>query len=78
MVTDVDAEAGADLVFELARHYFDIGAGDVDACVEASFVVSVSDCAAIAYVCTDRAVVRALLPGVAIVWPTKRLFSKLG
>jgi len=43
VITDINANAGTDLVFELAGHDLDVGPGDGDASVKAGFVVGIGD-----------------------------------
>lgn len=78
VVTNIDALAWADLVFELTGHHFDVGAGDGDSSIQTSLVVGVSDCAAEAHVGSNRAVVGTLGTGVTIVGPAEGLLSELG
>ena len=56
----------------MSWHDLGVSAGDLDASVEASSVVSVSDDSAEAVVGANRAIVRALRSGVTIVGPSKR------
>ena len=53
MVTDSDADAGADLEFPLAWHNFSICARNLDSSVKASFVVHISNDTPEADVCAD-------------------------
>ena len=73
MVANLDAEARSNLVLPLSRHDLGICSGDFDAGVETGLVMQVSDLTAEADVATDRAVVGALLPGVAVLGPAKWL-----
>jgi len=72
LIADGDTLDGADLVFPLAGHNLSVGAGDLDASVEAGSVVSVSDDSTEAVVGTYTAVVGALRARVAIVGPAER------
>lgn len=67
-----DAFAGPDLVFPLRRHDFGVGAGYVDAGVQAGFVVCLDDVSAEDPTGADAAVVRALGGGESILGPAIR------
>ena len=68
----VNAEARADLVLPLSRHDFSVGAGDLDARVQASLVVSLHDISAHDLAGAVTAVVWALWSGEAVLWPPVR------
>jgi len=72
LIADGNTLDGADLELPLAWHDFSIGAGDLDASVEACSIVSVGDDSTVAVVGTYTAVVGALWAGVAVVWPAQR------
>lgn len=69
MLRTVDARAGTDLVLPLSRHDLGVGAGDVDASVQAGLVVSLNNVTAEDLAGTDTAVVRTLGTGVATLGP---------
>lgn len=78
VVTDIDTSAGSDLILKLTGHDFDVGSRNVDASIEASLVVSVSDSTSKADVGTNGAVVGTLSAGVTIVGPSEGLLGELG
>lgn len=65
----LNALARADLVLPLSGHDLGVGAGDVDAGVQAGLVVGVDDVAAEDLAGADTAVVGALGPGEAVLGP---------
>lgn len=65
----VNAGARTDLVLPLSRHDLGVGAGDVDASVQAGLVVSLDDVAAEDLARADTAVVRTLGTGEAALGP---------
>ena len=65
LVAHLDAHAGPDLELPLRRHHFGVGAGNLDARVEARAVVRFDDVALHDLAGADAAVVRALGGGVA-------------
>lgn len=77
LVTDLNAEAGADLVLPLAGHDLVVGAGDLDTSEEAGLVVGVHDSATVADVGTHRAVVGTLRSWETISGPPERPNSEL-
>jgi len=78
LVTDGKSEAGTNLVFPLAWHDLSIGSRDLDAGIQTSFVVGVSDNATEAVVGTNGAIVRALGSGVSVVRPANWPGGELG
>ena len=76
-VSDLDADGGTDLVLPLAGHDLAVGAGDLDASVEAGLVVSVHDGSAVAVVGADGAVVGSLGAGEAGAGPSEGLDDEL-
>jgi hypothetical protein len=78
VVTNFNTSAGSNLVLPLTGHNFRIGTRNFDTSVKAGLVVSISNKATEAHVGASRAVVRPLLSGVSIVWPSQGMGSKLG
>eukprot|EP00356_Strombidium_inclinatum_P008052 CAMPEP_0170486484 /NCGR_PEP_ID=MMETSP0208-20121228/5491_1 /TAXON_ID=197538 /ORGANISM="Strombidium inclinatum, Strain S3" /LENGTH=400 /DNA_ID=CAMNT_0010760441 /DNA_START=89 /DNA_END=1291 /DNA_ORIENTATION=+ len=65
VVTLLDTRAGPNLELPLARHDLGVGTGNLDAGIQASFVVSIGNGPSEGNVTADRAVVGALVAGVA-------------
>jgi len=78
LVSDFNSLTWPNLVFKLTWHDFHVQPGDFDTGIEACLVVCVSNCTAIANVCSSRTVVGPLLARVSVVRPAKRLLRKLG
>ena len=77
MVTDLNAEARTNLILPLAGHDLVVGAGDLDAGKEASFVVSIHDSSTVADVGTNRAVVGSLRARETRLRPSEGLHGEL-
>lgn len=73
VVANLDAKARTDLVLPLSGHDLRVGSRDFDAGEQTRLVVQVGNLAAEADVAAYRAVVRALLAGVAVGRPSQRL-----
>lgn len=76
VVTNVDAFTWTNLILKLTWHDFDICARNIDTCIKTSFVVSISDSATKADVCTNGAVVWTLGTWITIIWPAERLLGE--
>jgi hypothetical protein len=64
-----DAKARPNLVLPLGRHHLGVGAGDQDASVQASLVVSFDNITAHDFAGSDTAVVRTLRARETALWP---------
>jgi len=78
LISNFNTKTGTNLILPLTWHNLSVCSRNLNPCIETRLVVSINNWTAKSYVWTNRAVVRTLRTGIAIVRPTEGLFSKFG